>query len=205
MSDSAENLQSTEAPEANPVPAAAAVAEGLRPGTFFVCVLLVFLSDQLSKHWIVSHLYLGEVRPIFGNAFRLMLTHNTGGAWGLLPQGNTIFAGFAGVAALALVVAYMRVGRMEIAVGSAFALALGGAIGNLLDRVRIGYVVDFFDARIINWPIFNVADSAITISILLLLVHFVRSPSAPPAEAAVTPAPEAAAAPIETSSEEKPS
>lgn len=152
-----------------------APAEGLRPPVFFTTVLLVFIADQMSKRWIVSAMMLGDTRPIIGQSFRLTLTHNTGGAWGLLPQGNTVFAIFASIAILALLFAYGRVGRLELPVGAAFALALGGAIGNLVDRVRLGYVVDFFDARIIHWPVFNIADSAITISILLLMFHFFRS------------------------------
>lgn len=161
----------------SPVPRAAAPGQGLRPITFFATVLLVFLADQLSKKWIVKAMFLGESRPIIGQAFRLTLTHNTGGAWGLLPHGNIVFAGFASVAILALLFAYSKVGRIDLPIGAAFALALGGAIGNLLDRVRLGYVVDFFDARIIHWPIFNMADSAITLSICLLLYHQIRNPS----------------------------
>ena len=70
------------------------------------------------------------------------------------------------------------IGVGGLLVGGAFALALGGAMGNLLDRLRYGYVVDFFDVRVIHWPIFNIADTAISCGILLLLWHFFRSGSA---------------------------
>ena len=79
------------------------------------------------------------------------------------------------LAVLALMVAYHNMKIVDLFVGGAFALALGGALGNLLDRLRYGYVVDFFEARIIHWPIFNVADSAITLGIVLLMIHFLRS------------------------------
>ena len=149
----------------------------LRPSTFYVIVALVFVCDQLSKAWVRDqfHNVWGQSRPLIGNAFALTLTQNTGGAWGLLPQGNLIFVGFAAVAVIALLFAYHRMQRIELLVGGAFALALGGALGNLLDRLRFGYVVDFFDARIIHWPIFNIADSAISLGIMLLLLHFLRS------------------------------
>lgn len=150
-------------------------AEGLRPPVFVVTVLLVFVADQISKAWMVRTMYLGESRPIIGQAFRLTLTHNTGGAWGYLPRGNGVFTAFAAVAVVALILAYQRVGRHDLQVGAAFALAMGGAIGNLADRVRLGFVIDFFDARIIHWPVFNMADSAISISILLLVWHCLRS------------------------------
>jgi len=149
-------------------------ANGLRPHIFLITVLLVLAADQVSKAWMVRSMYLNDTRPIFGQAFRLTLTHNTGGAWGYLPRGNGVFTVFAAVAIVALVLAYQRVGRQDLQVGAAFALAMGGAAGNLLDRIRLGYVVDFFDARIIHWPVFNIADSAITVSILLLVWHFLR-------------------------------
>ncbi|HZT40599.1 MAG TPA: signal peptidase II [Chthonomonadaceae bacterium] len=147
----------------------------LQPSTFYVIVALIFVCDQFSKAWVRHMLYWGQTKPLIGNAFALTLTQNTGGAWGLLPQGNLLFVGFAAVAVLALLFAYHRMQRIELLVGGAFALALGGALGNLLDRLRFGYVVDFFDARIIHWPIFNIADSAISLGIVLLLLHFLRS------------------------------
>ena len=147
----------------------------LSPGMFYVLVLLVFGADQWSKAWIQGRIGYHDSLPVIGQAFALTLTHNTGGAWGLLPQGNALFIGFAGIAVIALLLAYHRMHRVELFVGSAFALALGGALGNLLDRIRYGFVVDFFDARFINFPVFNVADSAISLGIVLLILHFLRS------------------------------
>ena len=154
------------------------VESGMRPFAFYLIVLLVFAADQWSKARIQQMLGYEQSHEIFGPSFLLTLTHNTGGAWGLLPHGNPLFIGFAFVAAAALLFAYHRVARPDSLIAGAFALALGGAFGNLLDRMRFGYVVDFFDARIIHWPIFNVADSAITLSIVLLLIHFFRSAKA---------------------------
>ena len=160
------------------VPDAAQVlppVRALRPAMFYLLVALVFLSDQISKAWIQTRLRYEESLPIFGDAFTLTLTHNTGGAWGTLPSANSFFILVAGFAAMALLIAYYRMKRVELFVGGAFALAMGGALGNLLDRLRYGYVVDFFDARFIHWPVFNVADSAITFGIVLLMAHFFRA------------------------------
>ena len=148
---------------------------GLRPLYCYIIVVLVFVTDQLSKALIQKSMTFGEYRHVFGSNFMLTLTQNTGGAWGLLPSGNRVFVGFAAVAIVALLYAYHKIARGDLLVGSAFALALGGAVGNLLDRLRYGYVVDFFDVRIIHWPIFNVADSAISLGIVLLLLHYIRS------------------------------
>src|ERR1700683_1618034 len=108
-------------------------AKGLRPTIFLITVLLVLLADQVSKAWMVRSMMLNDTRPIFGQAFRLTLTHNTGGAWGTLPRGNGVFTVFAAVAIVALILAYQRVGRQDLQVGAAFALAMGGAAGNLSD------------------------------------------------------------------------
>lgn len=159
---------------------------GLRPFVFYTIVLIVFAADQWSKTWIQKSLGYEQSREIVGRSFLLTLTHNTGGAWGLLPHGNPLFIGFALVAAAALLFAYHRVARPDSLIAGAFALALGGAFGNLVDRLRFGYVVDFFDARIIHWPIFNVADSAISLSIVLLLIHFFRSARADAGETTPT-------------------
>jgi len=148
----------------------------LRPSVFYLIVVIVFLADQISKTWVQRVMIPdADSRPIIGRAFLLTLTHNTGGAWGLLPQGNVVFIVFALLAVVALLFAYHWMRRVDLLVGAAFALALGGALGNLLDRLRYGFVVDFFEARVIHWPIFNIADSAITAGILLLLLHFFRT------------------------------
>jgi signal peptidase II len=169
-----------------PAPSRSPVETGLRPFVFYLIVLIVFAADQWSKMWIQKNLGYEQSRSIVGNSFLLTLTHNTGGAWGLLPHGNPVFIGFAFVAAAALLFAYHRVARPDSLIAGAFALALGGAFGNLLDRMRFGYVVDFFDARFIHWPIFNVADSAISLSIVLLLIHFLRSAKADAGEPSPT-------------------
>jgi signal peptidase II len=154
---------------------AAQPAGGLRPAYFYVIVVCVFLADQVSKAWIMKALALQESYEVFGKAFLLTLTHNTGGAWGMLPKGNYLFIVFASVAIFALLYAYHRMARSELLVGAAFALALGGALGNLLDRLRYGWVIDFFEARIIHWPIFNVADSAISLGIVLLVCYYFKT------------------------------
>lgn len=154
---------------------AALPMRALRPSAFAFIVALVFFADQVGKHWVQRMLAWEQSRPIFGDAFMLTLTQNTGGAWGILPRGNSLFIVFAIFAVIALSIAYFRMPHLELHVGAAFALALGGALGNLTDRLRYGYVVDFFNARFINWPIFNIADSAISLGIVLLVFHLFRS------------------------------
>ena len=101
----------------------------------------------------------------------------------MLPQSNHWFIVFACGAVIALLVAYHRMPKVELFVGSAFALALGGALGNVTDRIRHGYVVDFLHAKFINFPVFNLADTAITFGIIFLLIHLIITSREEAAEA----------------------
>ncbi len=142
----------------------------MRPFLFYAIAGIIVLCDQVSK-WAIVRTYpygASERTPI---PF-LYLTHtrNTGGAFSLLQARNHWFIVIAAVAMIALAYAYHRSARRDLWVSAALGLALGGAIGNLIDRVRYGYVVDFFDVKV--WPVFNVADSAITFGILILAWTF---------------------------------
>ncbi len=131
---------------------------------FFLTALLVVVADQLSKIWIRSH---PEEQLIFkAGFFRIIHSQNTGAAFGLF-QGQsfplTVFA-FIGIAAILLftLLFYHRFPLLDSKLGKpALGLILGGTIGNLIDRLRLGYVTDFIDIGI--WPSFNIADSAITV------------------------------------------
>lgn len=162
-------------PELNESPAPTPSQRGVGPGVFYLVALIVFLSDQASKVWIQRVLGWEQSMPVFRGILSLTLTRNTGGAWGKLPDCNALFIVFAAVAIVALTFAYHRMPRAPLLVGAALSLALGGACGNLLDRLRYGYVVDFFYLQCIRFPIFNIADSAISLGIGLLLLHFLRT------------------------------
>ncbi len=136
---------------------------------FFLTALLVVAADQLSKIWIRSNLATGESLPETG-FFRLTHVQNTGAAFGLF-QGQsfplTIVALIGIVAILLVVFLFSRHfpfldNRLA---KPALALVLGGTVGNLVDRLNLGYVTDFIDIGI--WPAFNIADSAITVGIIL--------------------------------------
>jgi signal peptidase II len=157
----------------------------VRPLTFYAITLTVLLADQVTKAAVLKSIPLHATRPALGDFMVLTHTRNTGGAFSILPAGNTVFIVIAFFAVLALVYAYHRYQRSHLLVSAALALALGGAVGNVIDRVRYGNVVDFFDLHLWTgrnvWPIFNVADSAITVGIVLLALHFLFAKD--PAEA----------------------
>jgi len=132
----------------------------------------VLLIDQITKLVIVSNLYRGEAIPQEG-LFRIKHTVNTGSAFGLFHNQTVflIFASFIGVGILVFL--YRQNNLSGILPKLSLSLQLGGAIGNLLDRIRYGYVVDFI--QIGFWPVFNIADSCIVIGIILLSFILLRS------------------------------
>ena len=134
---------------------------------FWIISFCIIILDQISKASISRNLLVGQSLPVIKNVFHITLVHNTGIAFGLL-KGYSIF--FVGVSLfiIAFITRELVLGRAKecLAKGIALSLLLGGACGNLLDRLRHGYIVDFLDFRI--WPVFNIADSAITIGILMV-------------------------------------
>lgn len=134
--------------------------------------LAVFLFDQLAKKYISKNLSLGRSIPLIKNIFHLTLTHNTGVAFGLFKNWQTFFIIITSIVILYIVFA-LFLNRKQDSLSSriAFGLILGGACGNLCDRLRLGFIVDFFDFRI--WPVFNIADSAITLGVFILAVDFI--------------------------------
>ena len=147
----------------------------------------VILLDRLTKDWIIVHIRPGYAITIIPKVFRLTHVLNFGAAFSLLENlpPNAVRLGLIAFSiAAALIVFYMlwRVGRAISITSVALALILGGALGNLYDRIRLHHVVDFLEVHIYHyhWPDFNVADSAIVIGALLLLIEiFLPQPPTP--------------------------
>jgi signal peptidase II len=168
------------APQA-PVPSAGDVStttDWRRFGTMLSFVALpVFVLDQLVKLYIVRHFKLFEQIDLVPHWLAITYTLNSGAAFSLfatLPPAvrETMLDGLAAAAVLVLGVLLARGARPPI-VSAAFALIMGGAAGNLLDRVMRGRVVDFIYVHYYAWsyPVFNIADSAITIGVAIILLH----------------------------------
>jgi signal peptidase II len=133
----------------------------------FIIVLVILSLDQLTKSIITKSLALNQSLPVIKGIFHLSLVHNRGAAFGLLKNQAPLFI-FTSLVAIILIYLDLRLHRhrqtslYNISLG----LILAGAFGNLIDRLFFGYVIDFLDFRI--WPVFNVADSAITVGAILL-------------------------------------
>jgi len=131
----------------------------------FIIVTSVILLDQLTKFLALRFLQLNTPVPLIKNFLNLTLVHNHGAAFGIFQNQLFLFV-LVSIFAIALILYNLKNKKNSIILKLALSLILGGAVGNLIDRLRFGFVVDFLDLRV--WPVFNFADSVITIAALLL-------------------------------------
>ncbi len=140
--------------------------------------IIVIVLDQVTKNWVLQALGHGETwSPIPGHPelLTLLLTRNTGTPCGYFPQTNVFFS-FAPFLILAIVILFYRSQRHPgwlLSIGTG--LIIGAAFGNLIDRLRLGFVVDF--VQISQWPVFNVSDASVTTAVVLLLLWSLREES----------------------------
>ena len=144
---------------------------------------LVVLADRLTKLWVVHHIPNGSARVIIPGVFRLTHVLNSGAAFSLFADSVSPGAVRIGLIVFSVVATFivlgmlLRTGRYLTISTVALALILGGAIGNLYDRARLYYVVDFLEVTIVHyhWPDYNVADSCIVIGACLLFIEIFRA------------------------------
>jgi signal peptidase II len=142
---------------------------------FLSVVALVVVLDQLSKLWIRANSPRIELLPGF---LDLIYVENYGSAFGLFANQTFLIIAISLVSLLIILLFLRHLSPATILSMVSIALILGGAIGNLIDRLRFGYVTDFIDIHLQNlfhWPAFNIADAAITVGILTLLFSFYKS------------------------------
>jgi signal peptidase II len=147
----------------------------------FIAALIV-LCDRLSKLWIIAHLQPGSAIVVIPKVFRITHVLNTGAAFSMFEASRSpnlvrnLLVMFSVAAVVVVLVLIWRMGRAVTLTSVALALILGGALGNLYDRIRYQYVVDFLEVHIVryHWPDFNVADSAIVVGACLLLLEMLR-------------------------------
>lgn len=145
--------------------------QGLIKGmAFFLTALIVLALDQVSKFLIRANMSLGQSIPEDG-LFRITYVTNIGGVFGILSNQAflIILTTAVGIAAILLYSRYPIFNRMLVKIS--LGLLLGGALGNLIDRLSFGWVVDFIDLGF--WPVFNLADSAIVLGVILFLYYFI--------------------------------
>jgi signal peptidase II len=140
--------------------------------TVLLSAILITVADQASKQWVRWSFGRGESRPVVEGFFNFTYLRNTGAAWGLL-DGHNYWLGILSVLVLAGMLIFRR-SFLTLAMEHKVALGLltGGILGNLIDRIRLGYVTDFLDFHIAghHWPCFNIADMAIVSGVGIYLI-----------------------------------
>ena len=136
-----------------------------------VVALAVFTFDRLTKMWVEQNIPLFTARPVVGEYVRIVHTQNSGAAFGLLPERTTLLSMLSVLAVVAILYYYRQIASNSPIIAATLGMQLGGAFGNLVDRVGQGYVVDFVDVGIpggLRFWAFNVADSAIVLGIFFV-------------------------------------
>ncbi|NOZ51010.1 MAG: signal peptidase II [Chloroflexi bacterium] len=152
---------------------------------FFVAAITLTL-DQISKNWVIDHIAVGGAWspfPAIGRYFRIIHTGNTGVAFGMFQGYGNLFTFVAAAAVIAIIVyAFTQTDTTWLA-SISFGLMLGGAAGNLWNRLTYGHVIDFIDVRYSDslvWPTFNIADSSLIVGVILLTIGLWVAERQPP-------------------------
>lgn len=140
----------------------------------FIIIFSILFLDQLSKTLATKNLLLNQSLPLIKGIFHLTLIHNRGAAFGVLKNQAQLFI-LVSLFAIILIFWNLRKNRHKkhSLYNISLSFILSGALGNLIDRLTLGYVIDFLDFRI--WPVFNIADSAITVGAILLGISILRN------------------------------
>ena len=139
---------------------------------YALIVIALIAADQGLKYWVVSHLALGESAPFLPGLMQLTRLHNTGAAWSSFSGMTTLLIAVTVVLiVLVLWLLIKRIVRHPLGV-TACLLILGGGLGNMIDRVARGYVVDMFDLQLFTYPIFNLADCFVVIGAILGGIYY---------------------------------
>ena len=138
-------------------------------------MIVLIGGDQFTKHLISSSMQLGQSQEIIDNFFYFTYAHNTGVAWGMLAGHLWLFIIVALISAVLMIIFFKRTREEEILTRFGLVLTFAGMIGNLADRIVLGYVRDFIDVIIFNYnfPIFNIADVAVVIGVALIIIEII--------------------------------
>lgn len=127
--------------------------------------------DQITKAIVVNTMALHESIPLIEDVFAFTRVHNYGAAWGMLSDHRWIFILFTGISLIILPIFLYRYRKLHFLFGFSLSLIIGGAIGNMIDRIFLGYVVDFLEAAFIDFPVFNVADICVVCGAVIMFIY----------------------------------
>ncbi|MGX7390427.1 signal peptidase II [Dolosigranulum pigrum] len=140
---------------------------------YYIIAMILIGLDQLSKYLTVQEIALGEVVSLVPNVLSLTYIRNSGAAWSILEDQMIFFYVITVVVVGALIYFLHTEGKKSPIASTGIAFIMGGAIGNFIDRLHLKYVIDMIRLEFINFPIFNVADMALTIGVIILIGYIV--------------------------------
>lgn len=142
---------------------------------YYVLALIVIITDQISKWFIVKEMEQSESIVVIKNFFSITSHRNKGAAWGILENQMMFFYIITLVVVIGIIYYMQKYAKENALLATSLGLLLGGALGNFIDRLFRNEVVDFLDFKIINYnyPIFNIADSALFIGVVILIIYVI--------------------------------
>ncbi|HFH9837651.1 TPA: signal peptidase II [Streptococcus suis] len=149
----------------------------MRKVGFPLLVVVLISLDQLVKYWTVNNVELGTVRDFIPGFMSLSYLRNYGAAWSILQNQQWFFTLVTLVVVAGLVWYYIKNIEGNLLTLASLSLVLAGALGNFIDRVRLGYVVDMFHLDLFSFPVFNVADICLTIGVAILFICIMKEES----------------------------
>ncbi len=142
-------------------------------GIAIVIILILTICDQLLKSWVASSIVLGGSKQLIPGIIELTNLRNSGAAWSIFEGQQTFFT-IVTIIAIIVIGYFIWQYRKNIPMLIGLSLIMAGTIGNFIDRLRQGYVVDMFETTFINFPIFNIADMCLTIGVIWLIICILK-------------------------------
>ncbi len=138
-----------------------------------VIAILAVIADQLSKYIVVENIEYHGTVPFIDGVMNFYHTRNTGAAFSMFSDKRWVFMVFSAISMAIIIYLLVTEYKRHVLLNVSLAMILGGGVGNMIDRVRLGYVVDFFRTEFIDFAIFNVADCFITVGTVLLAIYVI--------------------------------
>lgn len=142
-------------------------------GIAIVIILILTICDQLLKSWVASSIVLGGSKQLIPGIIELTNLRNSGAAWSIFEGQQTLFT-IITIIAIIVIGYFIWQYRKNISMLIGLSLIMAGTIGNFIDRLRQGYVVDMFETTFINFPIFNIADMCLTLGVIWLIICILK-------------------------------
>ncbi len=139
---------------------------------YILLAMGLLAADQLSKWFVMSRMSEGDSIPVIEPVFHITYVMNPGAAFGMLPYKTLFFVIVTVIVVLGIILFARHIPAGKVLLKTGLALQVGGAVGNLIDRLRFGHVVDFFDFRV--WPVFNIADMGIVVGVGILFIELLK-------------------------------